>query len=135
MSKIKLSDSTMDVVVKMSNGNTGAMSAIMEMLKPENKDIDPDSFMGGMMKVLSLDTLGIYGTDIYILYNDICERNMIKMFAVLRAHQLGFLSSSVLIDACHRQDRSGKEMIDVEGLYEKVTKQLPNFKKVEVETE
>lgn len=132
MSKIELSDNTMDVVVKMSEGNPGAMNAIMEMLKPENNEIDPDSVMGGMMKILALDTLGIYGSDIYILHNDICDRNMVKMFAVLRAHQLGFLNGSLLKDACSRQDRSGKQMIDVDELYEKVTEQLPNFKRLEV---
>lgn len=130
MSKIQLNDNTMDVIVKMSEGNPGAMNAIMEILKPESNEIDPDAFMGGMGVILSLDTLEIYGTDIYILHNDICDRNMVKMFAVLRAHQLGFLNGSVLKDACHRQDRSGKQMINVDELYEKVKKQLPNFKKL-----
>lgn len=131
MSKINFSDSTMNIVVKMSEGNPGAMNAIMQMLSPEAKEIDPDAAMGGLMKILSLDTLGIYGTDIYILHNDICDRSMIKMFAVLRAHQLGYLSSSVLKEACHRQDRTGKTLIDVEELYKKVIEYLPNFKRLE----
>ena len=130
MSKINLRDSIMNVVVKMSDGNPGAMNALMQMLQPENQEIDPDSIMGGMMKVLALDALGIYGSDIYILHNDICDRDMVKMFAVLRAHQLGFLNGSILKYACSRQDRSGKSMIDVNGLYEKVITQLPNFKRL-----
>jgi len=133
MSKIQLTDSTMDVVVKMSQGNPGAMNAIMEMLKPESKEIDPDAVMGGLMKILALDTLGIYGTDIYVLHSDICDRNMIKMFAVLRAHQLGFLNGSVLVDACSRQDYSGKQMINVNDLYKKVKEALPRFKRLEIE--
>lgn len=132
MSKIQLSDSMFDVVVKMSEGNPGAMNAIMEMLKPENQEIDPDSVMGGMMKVLALDTLGIYGSDIYVLHSDICGRDMVKMFAVLRAHQLGFLNGSVLKDACGRQDYSGREIINVDELYEKVITKLPNFKRLTV---
>lgn len=131
MSKINLSDSTMDVVVKMSEGNPGSMNIIMQMLSPEAKEIDPDAAMGGLMKILALDTLGIYRTDIYVLYNDICDRSMIKMFAVLRAYQLGYLSSSVLKEACQRQDRTGKNLIDVEELYKKVIEYLPNFKKLE----
>ncbi|MFZ2432508.1 MAG: hypothetical protein WAW57_15320 [Lutibacter sp.] len=132
MSKINLSDSTMDIVLKMSEGNPGAMNAIMQMLDSKSNEIDPDAFMGGVLKVLALDTLGIYGSDIYVLHNDICDRDMIKMFAVLRAHQLGFLNGSVLADACHKQDYSGKQMIDVEKLYKQVIDELPNFKRLEV---
>lgn len=132
MSKINLTDSAMDVVLKMSDGNPGAMGVIMEMLQPAANEIDPDSVMGGMMKILALDTLGIYGTDIYVLHSDICGRDMVKMFAVLRAHQLGFLNDSVLKDACSRQDYSGREMIKVDELYEKVISELPNFKRLPV---
>lgn len=131
MSRIQLTDNVITMITKMSEGNPGSMNVLMEMLKPESKEIDPDNFMGGIGKVLSLDTLEIYGTDIYILHNDICDGNMVKTFAVLRAHQLGFLNGPLLKDACHRQDRSGKQMIDVDGLYNKVKEALPNFKQLE----
>lgn len=127
MSRINLADSTMSVVLKMSDGNPGAMNVIIEMLQPESSKIDPDSVIGGMMKLLSLDTLGIYGTDIYVLHNDICGRDMSKTFAVLRAYQLGFLNGSILKDACSRQDYSGRKMVDVELLCKQVKEHLPNF--------
>lgn len=127
MSRISLGDSTMSAVVKMSNWNPGAMNVIMEMLKPEANRIDPDSVMGGMMKLLALDTLGIYGSDIYVLHNDLCGRDLNKMFAVLRAHQLGFISGTVLQEACRLQDYSGRKMIDVESLCKQVKERLPNF--------
>ena len=129
MSRIGLADNQISAITKMCEGNPGAMNIMIEMT--QSNDIDPDAFMGGFGKILSLDTLGIYGTDIYILHNDICERNMVKTFAVLRAHQLGFVDGSLLADACHRQDRSGKQMIDVDELYEKVIDKLPNFKRLE----
>ncbi len=128
MSRIQLTDNALSAITKMSEGNPGAAIVMMEMVKPQSNEIDPDSFMGGLGKILSLDTLEIYGSDIYVLHNDICERNMIKMFAVLRAHQLGFLNGNLLRDACHRQDRTGKDIIDVEDLYTKVKERLPNFK-------
>jgi hypothetical protein len=127
MSRINLADSTMSAVLKMSDGNPGAMNVIMEMLQPESNKIDPDSVMGGMMKLLSLDTLGIYGSDIYVLHSDICGRDMSKTFAVIRAHQLGFLNGTILKDACSRQDYSGRKMIDVESLCKQVKEKLPNF--------
>lgn len=124
--KIKLSDSTMDVVLKMSEGNPGAMNVIMQLMMEPNT-IDPDNGLGGMGVVLRLDSIGIYGTGIYVLHNDLCGRNMAKMQAVIRATGLGFFSSEVLKDACHRQDYSGRELVPVEELYLKVKERLPNF--------
>lgn len=123
--RIKYTDTTRDIVIKMSDGNPGAMTALMEML--ESSNIDPDGAMGGLVPILSLDTHGIYGTDIYVLHSDICGREMPKTLAVLRACQLGFFSGTVLRDACSRQDYSGRDMVPVEELYKKVKESLPNF--------
>ena len=122
--RIKLTDTTMGVVIKMSEGNPGAMNVLMEML---NSKIDIDNAFGGLGSILSLDSYGIYGTDIYILFNDICESDLAKTIAVLRSVQLGFLNQCTLKDACSRQDRSGKNLISVEELYIKVKEKLPNF--------
>jgi hypothetical protein len=124
--KIKLTDSVTDIVTKMSDGNIGALTIIMQILSETDK-IDPDNMLGGLGVVLILDTYGIYGTDIYILNNDICDRNLAKMLAVLRATQMGMFDSITLKNACHRQDRSGKDIIPVEELYLKVKERLPDF--------
>lgn len=126
MSKITLADNVMSAVIKMCEGNPGATTALMEIIKC-SKQVDPDDFMGGLGKILALDTLEIYGTNIYVLWNDICDRNTSKMIAVLRANQLGFISDQILKDACHRQDRSGRKTIPVEELYSKVVERLPRF--------
>lgn len=126
MNKINLTDSTMDVVVKMSNGNPGAVDVIMKLLTQSN-NIDPDDIMGGLGKILLLDTYGIYGTDIYVLYNDICERNLPKMVAVICATQMGIFSSHILKDACSRQDYSGRKLIPVDELCEKIKERLSLF--------
>lgn len=125
--RIQLSDNTMDVVMKMSDGNLGAMKVLMNILSPDSNEIDPDNVMGGMGVILSLDTHGIYGTDIYILYNDICQNDLVKFLAILRAVQLGFFSEHILKDACSRQDRTGISLIPIDELYLKVTERLPNF--------
>ena len=124
--RIKLHDNTTDVVVKMSNGNPGAMNVIALLLKQADR-IDEYDAMGGFGKILLLDSFEIYGTDIYVLYNDICGRDLVKMIAVLRATQMGMFSSSILKDACHRQDYSGRDMVPVDELYDKVKEQLPLF--------
>lgn len=124
--RINLTDTTLDIIVKMSEGNPGAAVALMEIVK-NGEAIDPQSFAGGVGAVLSLDTYGIYGSDIYILWSDICEKNLPKMLAVLRACQLGLFSSNTLKVAASRQDRTGKSMIPVEDLYVKVKEQLKEF--------
>jgi hypothetical protein len=123
--RIKLDDSIRDILIKMSDGNPGALNALMEMLKPNN--IDPDAFIGNLNSILLLDSFGIYGTDIYILHAYICNYDLPKMIAVLRATQLGFFSRTILKDACHKQDRSGKDLIPVDDLYKQVKEYLPNF--------
>ena len=102
----------------MSEGNPGAMAVLMQMLTTNT--IDPDNALGGLGAILMLDSLGIYGTDIYVLHNDICGRELVKTLAVLRAVQFGLFSGDVLKDASHRQDYSGRELVPVDELYTKV---------------
>ena len=130
MEKIKLTDSVSDIILKMSNGNIGAAKVVVECLQPNN--IDPDNMMGSLSPILQMDTLGIYGEHIYILYNDICEGNLAKMLAVLRAVQMGIFDANILKEACSRQDRSGKGLVPVEELYLKVKERLPNFDKKDI---
>lgn len=129
MSKIQLTDSFFDVVAKMSEGNPGAMNVIMELYE-KGEQIDPQGMMGGMGIVLLLDTFKIYGTDIYVLWSDICERQLNKTIAMVRAAQLGLFDPAILADACHRQDYSGKALVPVEELYGKVREQLTEFDRI-----
>lgn len=91
MQRIQLTDSAMGMVLKMSSGNPGAMSALTEILVQSEK-IDPQRGMRGAGAILQLDAYGIYGSSIYILFNDKCHRDVRKMLVLLRAAQLGFLS-------------------------------------------
>ena len=77
-SRIELTDSTVSALTKMSDGNPGAASAMVEIIQKGGK-IDPDSAMGGLGAILSLDTHRIYGTDIYVLFSDICDKDVAKM--------------------------------------------------------
>ena len=122
--RLKTTDSMMDMLMKMADGNPGAATALVELTK---SDIDDDNIFGFVGVIMQLDSYGIYGTDIYILWSDICKRSIVRFQAVLRACQLGLFPPHILIDAAHRQDGSGAAMIPVEELYAKVKEQLPNF--------
>lgn len=126
--RINGSDSTMTAVTKMTNGNFGAIDALMNIIKDAPK-IDPDNALGGIGIMLTLDTYGIYGTDIYVLYSDICGKNVTKMIACIRACQMGLFDSNILKDACSRQDYSGRKLIPVDELILKVKEKLSNFDK------
>jgi hypothetical protein len=126
MTKLNSNDNEMSAVVKMASGNIGTGLALTGILK-EAAIIDPDNELGGFGALLSLDIFGIYGTDIYVLYSDICKRSLPKTLACIRGAQLGIISSKILRDACSRQDYSGLELLNPDDIYEKVRQQLPRF--------
>lgn len=95
MSKIELNDSIMDVIVKMSEGNPGVVACIADILK-NAKEIDPQDVLSPMGPILILDTFGIYGSPIYIIWSDKCGRDTRKMLMLLRAVQLGMFEESRL---------------------------------------
>lgn len=123
-SRIKLTDTAMSAAIKMSDGNPGALTVIASMIRDGAK-IDPDSFMGGLGAVLGLDTDGIYGSRIWMLYKDVCKGDLRVTMAILRAVQLGFLHRDALD---HAIDSYG-DGIDVPALVAKVEERLPKFQK------
>ena len=128
--RITIEDSMLSAITKMAEGNLGAMNACIDLLMQGEK-IDPQNILGGLGHILNLDSVGIYGTDIYVFLNDICENNIAKMIAVLKAVQIGLFDGTVLADACHRQDYSGREMIPVDELYTKIKEKFEMFDKYE----
>lgn len=95
MSKIQLTDTIMDIMVKMSEGNPGALTCLMEMIKKKDWYI---------IMILHLDTLELYGSKLYMLWNDCCDRDLVKMELVLRNNQMGKLSKEDI----HRNLDSGR---------------------------
>ncbi len=121
--RITLDDSILDVLVKMSEGNPGALNVCKGLLE-NGAQIDPDDFMGGLGAISSLDSLGLYGAKIWMLHKDVCGQNLSKTVAMTRAWQLGILPQEQLIHAVENRGAG----IDVLDLCQKVKDQLPNFK-------
>ena len=122
----ELTDTVPDVVLKMTGGNPGALRVCMEVMQ-EGEKIDPDSALGGLGTLLTLDTCKIYEHRIWMLYKDVCSEDLVKMFAVMRSWQLGFLSQDKLD---HAIDNYG-DGIDVDELEQQVRARLPAFGKQE----
>ena len=120
--KIDLNDSMLDVMTKMSEGNPGALTVCLNIIK-NGEAIDPDNAMGGLGIILSLDTLGLYGSKIWMLFKDVCESDLAQMLAVLRGWQLGMLSET---QVRHAVENRG-DGINVSDICAKVVKRLPRF--------
>ena len=126
MAIIHLTDTIPQAAAKLAKGNQDAATVLVTLIN-ETEKIDPDDFMRGLRPILNLDAYGIYGTDIWVLYSDICNKDLARVVAVLRACQLGMFSSKVLAKACNKKDYSGVAMVPVEELYLKVKERLPRF--------
>jgi hypothetical protein len=120
--RIQLTDSTLDILIKMSDGNPGALTVLMRMLK-EGGAIDPQSFAGGLGAILSMDSHGIHGSRVWMLYKDVCKESSESTLAVLRACQLGQLSESTMLTAI---DTYGQG-VDVAAIVASVKERLPQF--------
>lgn len=125
MSKIKLTDTILDITVKLCEGNAGAATVLVKIVK-ETKSIDPQSCLECIGPLIHLDDLGIYGSNIWILYKDRCEQNINKLIALLRASQLGIISREKII--CLSQERSfDSGFEDLTEIYNKVKERLSEF--------
>lgn len=122
--RITLQDTAMSAMIKLVDDNPGAVRVCTEMFN-QGARIDPDAFGGGLSGLLSLDTHGIYGSDIWALYKDVCRENLTHMIACLRAVQLGLFPESKPKHAI--QNRG--EGVDPVALFDAVCERLPNFAK------
>lgn len=87
-------------ILEWSKSNPGAMGALMGLFRPENvaKSVP-------IMAVLE-SCPSIRGTNLYVLFNDLCNRDynlMLKLCVNCPGH--------ILEDACNRQDYSGQELV------------------------
>lgn len=115
MTRIQLTDTLPDIVLKMSDGNPGAINVMMACVT-EHEKIDPDSALKGYSTLLSMDTEGMYGSDIWVHYKDICGQDITTFIATFRAKQLGLRGSltervdEVVADVQKRLPRFAKDL-------------------------
>lgn len=120
--RIKLEDTGMSAVLKLSENIPGAIKVCAEILN-NGKEIDPDGALGGVGILLMFDTFGIYGSRIWMLYKDVCKQDLVKTIAMLRAVQLGILNEEKLQCAISNYGKG----IDIDDLHKKVRQRLPRF--------
>lgn len=121
--RIELSDTPLTSIAKLSEGNPGAVSVLLELFQ-HNATIDPDSAFGPISSILHLDTLGIYGSKIWVLFKDCCNSDLVGLVTVLRAVQLGILPTYEIKEALQRC-----APLDITSLLTAVQAELPSFAK------
>lgn len=87
-------------IMKYAKGNPGALTFLMELMKPEHMT----TALVVMNKLDQIESLR--GTNLYVLWSDLCTKDMIKV-AKLCEH----CPNDVLEDACSRQDYSGRALV------------------------
>lgn len=131
MARISLADSGLQIIMKMSEGNPGAATVLVNLLSEQEvkvSEIDPDNLLGAVGVVLYMDTLEIYGSNIWMFYKDVCGQDYVTMIGLLRAIQLGFMDSQVL--TCEFDNPYARlEQSFIDDMMTKVRTRLPNFKK------
>lgn len=122
--RIDLGDSLKDAIIKIGEGNPGALTVCMS-LSSMTPTVDPDSGLGPWTYILFLDSLNIYGPRIWMLFKDVCAENIVTTIAILRATQLGFIARDNLK---HAIDYHG-DGIGVADAIRMVEERLPRFGK------
>lgn len=126
--RIHFEMSMVEAVSALSEGNPGAVMVLMEMLS-KGAQIDPDAALGGVSALFFLDSLGIYGPRIWVLYKDVCNQKISRTIALLRAHQLGHLGEQPLMQTIDNAILGRKgALFSMEDVFAKVKEDLPEFK-------
>lgn len=88
-------------IIEFAAGNPGAMNAIFSVIA---KDVKLSTSAKIIEKLEECKT--IRGTNLYVLWNDLCGKDIDKMLLVCER-----VNNTILEDACSRQDYSGRELI------------------------
>jgi len=117
MTRIKLNDDFKTIILNMSDGNPGAMNVMIDLLQIQPTFTDK---LGGTGSVIFLDTMDIYGSDIWILYKDICGEDLKMLTDCLKTVIHGLIPQDFIkhmIDNCQgRGEFLGVEDMDAELL-------------------
>jgi len=117
--RIEITDTLMGAVIKLSEGNPGAMTACVNLLKETPKH-DPQNILGGIGTLLNLDSSNVYGSRIWCLYKDVCGESTEKTIKLLRAKQMGIVDTEKFN---HAIDHRGQG-IDLDSVIKEVNKRL-----------
>ena len=86
-------------LLMLSQGNPGALTFLTEVMNEKDISI-------GLPILLKLESCVVVGTALYILWNDLGNKDLNKVAEICKK-----VPNNILIEACKRQDYSGVELI------------------------
>lgn len=95
--RVTLKDSMIEAIVKMVEGNPGALHVSMEIVTMEEGI--------GFVHYLKLDDAGIYGPRIWMCYKDLCGSDINKLYDLIRNNHL----KDAIKEKCNQDEMFGKE--------------------------
>ena len=132
MSRLTSTDDAQSGIVKLADGNPGAVRVLCELFHA-SPIVDPIG-VTGFAPLDWLDTWEVYGPHIWLLYKDICGEDIVQMLTAIRAAQLDIIPSSDLTTAIQLADAPSEQthhgfISDFDGLLEQVRERVPEFAK------
>jgi len=91
-----------DTIMEYGGGNMGAINCLMKTFADPDADVVNALLISSKLKACK----SIRGTNLYVLYNDLCDGDIDKV-----ARLCENVPDDILEDACNRQDYSGRELI------------------------
>lgn len=88
-------------ILKLSGGNPGALTCLMGII-----DGNIMNTVAGLIIIPKIEECNIKGTDLYVLWSDLCGKNYQVMASLCEK-----CPNEILIDACSRQDYSGRILV------------------------
>lgn len=123
--RITLNMSGIDIVAALAGPNPGAMDVCVRLIKYAPL-ICPSWGFGGLQPLLQLDAEGIYGPNIWVLYKDLCEGSLPRLWALLCASQSGLWRGTPLQEMSADRARSEEWMTAQRNAIKLVTKEIPS---------
>jgi hypothetical protein len=104
---------------------------VVFQISQEGERIDPYNARSNAA-LDALENLGIRGSRLWNLYDALCDRNIGKLIAVLRAQQLGMIKGEEIVNAADNRALAKQLQlpwtgIDAADVLWRVRQRLPNF--------
>ena len=127
--QITTDDWSLDMIKTMSGGDLRAVEALTDILK-KGDFIDPNARNGGLLAVLLLDRFEIYDGYIWVLYNHLCGKSVVKTIALLRSAQMELenYTPEALKQSIKFVNHRIEVQLDIDSILRAVRDKLPDFR-------
>jgi len=100
---LKETDNNKKCITKLCQNNPGCIRSLVELAEYYDSIKNPHIEVLGLLHLL--DEFEIYGTDIYILWNDKCNQDIKKFILLIRATQFNIVTLKNLKRMAEDQSR------------------------------